>query len=123
MKEKSLDHHEKETHRGRHLDFDIRCIASKTAVSTDFSFIFSFDVEILDPGFHKLRLFLEMLSSIGLDLSVSLRFFDEEFILPFPIESMLFKEALMDQLYVFRYKSDQVFKWVAKLFSIVETRD
>ena len=82
MKEKSLDHHEKETHRGRHLDFDIRCIASKKAVSTDFSFIFSFDVEILDPGFHKLRLFLEMLSSIGLDLSVSLRFFDEEFILP-----------------------------------------
>ena len=82
MKEKSLDHHEKETHRGRHLDFDIRCIASKTAVSTDFSFIFSFDVEILDPGFHKRRLFLEMLLSIGLNLSVSLPFFDEEFILP-----------------------------------------
>ena len=82
MKEKSLDHHEKENHRGRHLDFDIRCIASKTAVSTDFSFIFSFDVEILDPGFHKRRLFLEMLLSIGLNLSVSLPFFDEEFILP-----------------------------------------
>ena len=81
MKEKSLDHHEKENHRGRHLDFDIRCIASKTAVSTDFSFIFSFDVEILDPGFER-RLFLEILLSIGLNLSVSLPFFDEEFILP-----------------------------------------
>ena len=79
MKEESLDFHEKEKHRRRHLDFDIRCIASKTAVSTDFSFIFSFDVELLDPGFHKRRLFLEL--SIGLDPSVSLPFFDEEFIL------------------------------------------
>ena len=79
MKEESLDFHEKEKHRGRHLDFDIRCIASKTAVSTDISFIFAFDVELLDPGFQKGRLFLEM--SISLDLSVSLPFFDEEFIL------------------------------------------
>ena len=86
MKEKSLDHHEKENLRGRHLDFGIRIIASKTAVSTDFRFIFSFDVEILDPGFHKRRLFLEMLSSIGLDLSVSLPFFDEEFILHAPFQ-------------------------------------
>ena len=81
MEKKSLDHYEKENDRSRHLDFDIRCIPSKTAFSTDFSFIFSFDVEILDPGFHKRRLFLEMLSSIGLDLSLSLPFFDEEFIL------------------------------------------
>ena len=81
MKKESLDHCEKENHRGRHLHFDIRCIASKTAVSTDFSFIFSFDFELLDPGFQKRRLFLEMLSSIGLDLSLSLPFFHEEFIL------------------------------------------
>ena len=64
------------------------------SVLTDFSFIFSFDVELLHPGFHKGRLFLEMLSSIGLDLSVSLSFTKSSYC-PFPIDSMLFKEAFI----------------------------
>ena len=45
---------------------------SSQSFFTDFSFIFSFDVELLDPGFHKGRLFLEMLLSIGLDLILPL---------------------------------------------------
>ena len=42
------------------------------SVFTDCSFIFSFDVELLDIGFNKGSLFLEMLSSIGLYLKVIL---------------------------------------------------
>ena len=65
----------KKTHRDHHHDFDILCTVSKTVGSlffTDCSFIFSFYVEPLDIGFYKGSLFLEMLSSIGVDLSVIL---------------------------------------------------
>ena len=96
MKDETIDFHDKKNHRDRRLDFDIQCIASKTTGNpffTDLSFIFSFDVEVLDPGFHKGRLFLEMLSSIGLDLSLSISLMSSY--CSFPIDSMLFKVALI----------------------------
>ena len=123
MKEETLDFHEKRNHRDHHLYFDIQCIASKTAGNpffTDFSFIFSFDFELLDPGFHKGRFFLKMLSSISLDLSVSLSLI-KEFILPLSNWLNVVQRSFHCWIsYVFRYKWDQVcafpFKWVTKLF-------
>ena len=44
------------------------------SVLTDRCFTFSFHVEFLDIGFRKGSLFLEMLPSIGLDLSVIISF-------------------------------------------------
>ena len=55
MKEESLDFHEKENHRGRHLDFDIRYVASKTAGNPFLQILALFSLLMLNssPSFPK----------------------------------------------------------------------